>query len=481
MEAIRIAAAYIRVSTEDQTEYSPAAQLRELREYAGQHRILLDDRFIYADEGISGRRAEKRPAFMQMIADAKRKDHPFDVILVHKFDRFARSREDSIVYKSMLKRAGVEVISIKEPLSEGSYSGVMEAIYESFAEAYSINLGQEVRKGMTEKALRGEPQTTPPFGYRIVDHQFTPHETEAPIVRQIFERFVGGEGYYVLARWLNAQGIRTHRGNEFENRTIEYIIRNPVYIGKLRWNPKRRSRRNFSDPDILTVAAKHPPIIDLSLWDAAQKRVAEIKAVWKYHGRPAFDRKHWLCGIVRCASCGATLVFTKPHNLMCNNHAKGRCLQTQRADIDSLTDALLRQLNEDLHAEHFPGFRTLQSSAITQEERAARLSLERAERKKKRLTEAYLAEAIDLAEFKSLQASLDSEIEALKAAVESVSTSITPAAAEAKLRQAISKTLDTLNSDASVAQKYESLLSIIEGCTYERSTQTLKISYRISL
>ena len=164
---IKTAAAYIRVSTEDQTEYSPDAQLRELREYASSHNMILDDRFVYADEGISGRKADKRPAFQEMIRTAKLKDHPFDVILVHKFDRFARSREDSVVYKSMLKRCGVDVISIKEPLAEGSYSGVMEAIYESFAEAYSINLGTEVKKGMTEKARRGEIQTAPPYGYML--------------------------------------------------------------------------------------------------------------------------------------------------------------------------------------------------------------------------------------------------------------------------------------------------------------------------
>ena len=135
MEGSVPAACYIRVSTEDQTEYSPDAQLRELREYAAAHGLLLDNRFIYADEGISGRKADKRPAFMEMIRTAKLPEHPFDVVLVHKFDRFARSREDSVVYKSMLKRCGVEVVSIREPLADGSYAGVMEAIYESFAEA----------------------------------------------------------------------------------------------------------------------------------------------------------------------------------------------------------------------------------------------------------------------------------------------------------------------------------------------------------
>ena len=98
------AACYIRVSTEEQTEYSPEAQRRALERYAGQHKLSIRPEHVYVDAGISGRRAETRPAFMAMIAAAKEKPPPFSVILVHKFDRFARSREDSIVYKSMLRR-----------------------------------------------------------------------------------------------------------------------------------------------------------------------------------------------------------------------------------------------------------------------------------------------------------------------------------------------------------------------------------------
>ena len=71
MNQLRIAAAYIRVSTEDQTEFSPAAQLRELREYASSHNLILDERYIFSDEGISGRKAEKRPGFMAPLKTKK--------------------------------------------------------------------------------------------------------------------------------------------------------------------------------------------------------------------------------------------------------------------------------------------------------------------------------------------------------------------------------------------------------------------------
>ena len=117
--AMKTGAAYIRVSTEDQIEYSPDSQLKKIQEYAHSHQILLPKHLIFQDEGISGRSARKRPAFMKMIGMAKQTPRPFDVILVWKFSRFARSRQDSILYKSMLRKdCGINVISITEQLSD---------------------------------------------------------------------------------------------------------------------------------------------------------------------------------------------------------------------------------------------------------------------------------------------------------------------------------------------------------------------------
>lgn len=82
METWQEAACYIRVSTEDQTEYSPEAQRRALEHYARQHQLTISPEHVYIDAGISGRRAETRPAFMAMIAAAKKRPPPFSVILV---------------------------------------------------------------------------------------------------------------------------------------------------------------------------------------------------------------------------------------------------------------------------------------------------------------------------------------------------------------------------------------------------------------
>ena len=120
---MQIGAAYIRVSTDEQTEYSPEAQLRAIKEYAKKNDILLSNDFIYRDEGLSGRDIKKRVGFQSMISTAKKKPKPFDVILVHKFDRFSRSREDSVVYKSLLRRdCNIKVISITEQMEDDKFS-----------------------------------------------------------------------------------------------------------------------------------------------------------------------------------------------------------------------------------------------------------------------------------------------------------------------------------------------------------------------
>lgn len=482
-DEIRIAAAYIRVSTEDQTEYSPAAQLRELKEYAASHSLILEDRYIYADEGISGRRAEKRPAFLSMVNDAKLPEHPFDVILVHKFDRFARSREDSIVYKSMLRKAGVEVVSIKEPLAEGNYSGVMEAIYESFAEAYSINLGQEVKKGMTEKARRGEPQTIAPFGYRMENHQFVPDAAEVPIVEELFQRFAdGNETFFGLAKELNARNIKTHRGNRFENRTIEYILRNPVYIGKLRWNPAGRTRRDFNNPDIMVVDARHEPLVDMETWEQVQNRIAQQKARWRYHGRPSFDRKHWLAGIVRCAACDATLIWQNPHYFKCNNYVRGRCRYTQHIAADALTAAFIQRLQDDMVSAKTPKCRFIRASSGDTEIHQLRQNLARIARKRERLTDAYLNGAMEIDEFKALKQAIDAEHEAAKAALDAELAAVPKQDHTQLLRDAIAAALRVLVSeDNSIAEKYNAANAIVDHCTFDKATQTLSITYRLTV
>lgn len=256
---MKTAAAYIRVSTEDQVEYSPDSQLKAIRDYARKNDMILPEEFIFVDEGISGRKAAKRPEFMKMIGTAKIKPKQFDVILLWKFSRFARNREDSIVYKSMLrKQCGIEVISISEQLGEDKTSILIEALIEAMDEYYSINLAEEVRRGMTEKAQRGEVVSTPPFGYDVKDNVFVPNPETAPIVKMIFNKYLSGRGCLEIAKELNTMGIRTKYGNKWENRGVEYVLRNVVYTGKLTWTPVKSKTRDYkNEATIITQSFDH--------------------------------------------------------------------------------------------------------------------------------------------------------------------------------------------------------------------------------
>ena len=165
LNSFKKAALYIRVSTHSQEELSPDSQKRLLLDYAEKNHFLVEEQWIFQENGISGRTADKRPQFQQMIASAKSDSHPFDAILVWKFSRFARNQEESIVYKSMLRgKYGVDVISISEPIMEGPFGSLIERIIEWMDEFYSIRLSGDVSRGMTEKALRGGYQSRPPLG-----------------------------------------------------------------------------------------------------------------------------------------------------------------------------------------------------------------------------------------------------------------------------------------------------------------------------
>ena len=275
---MKVAAAYIRVSTEDQIEFSPDSQLEKIKLYAEKNQILLPKEFIFLDEGISGRSAAKRPAFNEMIALAKRKPKPFDMILVWKYSRFARNREDSVVYKSMLRKdLNIDVVSISEDVGNDKMSVLFEAMIEAMDEYYSINLAEEVKRGMTEKAKRGGVLTIPAFGYRVENNRFIIVPEEAEVIQKVFNDYLNGKGFLAIAKTLNAMGVKTHRGNKIENRTVEYWLNNPIYIGKTRWNPDGKLSRNYTTDTAIISEGTHTPIIDTEIWEKVQKKMKNQK------------------------------------------------------------------------------------------------------------------------------------------------------------------------------------------------------------
>ena len=348
---MKTAAVYTRVSTDEQARegYPLDAQLKAIKKYAQNNDILIDSKYIFSDEGISGRKAEKRPAFMEMIKQAKSKPKKFDLILVHKFDRFARNREDSVVYKSLLKKEyGIPVISISEPLDpDDKMSVIMEAFLEAMAEYYSLNLSGEVKKGQLEKHSKGELQTNPSFGYDVSNNKLIINENESKVVKMIFEQYaIDNLPMMNIAKNINALNIKTKRGSHFENRTIYYMLNNPVYIGKLRYTPGRRNSYDFDDPNTILVDGQHEPIIDLELWNSVQMKLAK-NAKWKKPKQHIdLNPKHWTKGLVRCKECGCTMVTCGKTKLRCNGYNKGKCSNSTTLLITEIYDLIINNIKQ---------------------------------------------------------------------------------------------------------------------------------------
>ena len=309
----RIGALYIRVSTDDQAELSPDAQKRLLLDYAKKNGIIISNDFIFS-ESVSGRHVQKRPEFQRMIGIAKQPSHPLDVILVLKYSRFARNQEESIVYKSMLKKDHVEVISVSEPLIDGPFGSLIERIIEWMDEYYSIRLSGEVLRGMKEKALRNGYQSSPCLGYEAVGHgkPFQINEAEYAMVSYIMDLYDNQNmDETAIARKCNDLGYKTKRGNPFERRTIDRILQNPFYCGIVSWNG-------------VEFEGAHEVRISKERFDRRQRLIASRKRPMK--ARNISTCKHWLSGLLKCSVCGATLSYTgngKCPYFQCWKYAKG--------------------------------------------------------------------------------------------------------------------------------------------------------------
>lgn len=481
MEEMKFAAAYIRVSTDDQMEISPESQLTKIKEYAEKNHLILSPKYIFHDDGISGRAADKRPGFQQMIAAAKDQSHPFDVVIVWKFSRFARNQEESIFYKSILRsKCKVDVVSVSEPLIAGPFGSLIERIIEWMDEFYSIRLSEEVKRSMTVNAKNGNLQSTPAFGYRAENHMLVIVPEEAEIVKEIFRRFIAGEAMYALAKSVNERGVRTHRGSPFENRTVDYILNNPVYIGKLRWTPTGKTRRNFKNGNSIIADAQHESIIDLETWNAAQARICELKKTYKRYGKPSTERKHWLCGIIRCSSCGNTLTFAGPNSLQCNAYLKGSCKDSHRIVIPLMEEAFLQQLQHDLT---FAEFIECKIHFVSDAKDAHDLIQKRARlvSRMERLRDAYLDGIEPLESYKASRAKLQYQLDEMDA---DLAKKERPENIDhtAILRQSIATVIKTLKSpEATIAQKYESAQSLIEHCTFDKENMLLTVSYKLNV
>lgn len=463
---MKTAACYIRVSTDDQLEYSPDAQLREIRKYAASHDLFLDPAHIYMDEGISGRTAAKRPAFNKMIGVAKLKPRPFDAILLWKFSRFARNREDAVVYKSMLRKLGIEVISISENIGDDKMSVLIEAMIEAMDEYYSINLGEEVIRGMTQKALTGGVNCSPSFGYDMLpgNKYFTINEEEAKYVRMVFDMYLSGETLVGIARHLNSLGVRTKKGNPIENRQIEYMLNNPVYKGYVRWTPTRTvGKRIYNSPDTITAKSGHEPIIPEEKWNEVHNFYLKRKAMQRPYQKPVESRKHYLSGILKCGLCGSTLVYSiSTKGFQCHSYSRGVCKHSCYTSAEKMEKMILDKLAElertdpYIYVQQPPAVPNVDAEALEKEIAKLEKILQKAK-------DAYLLGIDTIEEYGQNKARLQTQLNALQ---KELAECATPAPATVK-KIKISEVKALIQSTADYKEKNKALSAVFSKITFQ--------------
>lgn len=329
-----VACIYARYSSTNQNDFSIEQQVQAIRQYAKAHGITIAA--VYADRAISGT-TDARPEFQRMIRDASK--GAWQAVLVWKLDRFARNRYDSAIYKAKLKAAGVQLISIMEPLTDGNESIILESMLEGMAEYYSANLSENVKRGLAYTAQQGKAIGHRSIGYRNVDGYWQVDQSEAETVRQIYAWCIQGDGFPMIAKRLNAMGVKTITGREFAASGVRTILTNEQYTGVYRYNGTR-------------IEGGIPAIIDRAMFEAAQRAIA-ARTIAGTHARAAGGvQRYLLTGRAVCGVCGHALRgCTSGSGLAyyrCAGKNAGKTCQSKPVRADKLEAAVLDSIRSDI-------------------------------------------------------------------------------------------------------------------------------------
>lgn len=315
-------AIYARVSKESSADknISIPSQIKKAKEYARNFNALIDERYIYIDEGKSAK-SDNRPKFLEMITACKSKNPPFNKIICLNTSRFARNREDAIIYKGLLKKQGIDLVFIELPNSHSPIDKIIEGMLEVFDEFHSITSKISGLRGMRENVEQGfRSGGRAPFGYDLqkiavgINSQgeslfktklvINPKEAEA--VKAIFEMRAKGAGYGSIVKYLNQNNIEVRSDGRWGKSTIYSILRNhKAYLGHTVWNrhsPKDKDGKSIggkfrSEDEWVVKENTHPAIITPELALQCQARLK------KQNGNRV-DIKYLLIQLLSCGKCG---------------------------------------------------------------------------------------------------------------------------------------------------------------------------------
>ncbi|MBP3388975.1 MAG: recombinase family protein, partial [Clostridia bacterium] len=228
-----------------------------------------------------------------MLRDTAKKQ--FQVIIIWKIDRFGRNREEIAFNKYRCKKNGVKVVYTAENIPDSPEGIILEAVLEGMAEYFSVQLATNVKRGMDNVARKGQSVGgTIPLGYRTgADKRLEPDPKTAPLVTQIFQMYAAGQTQKEIIDHLNAEGVRTRKGQPLTVNSIHAVLKNKKYIGIYHYN-------GVEYPDV-----DFPALIDVETFEKVQKLLVQNR---RAPARKWSKADYLLTGKLFCGRCGSTMV-----------------------------------------------------------------------------------------------------------------------------------------------------------------------------
>lgn len=396
-------AIYVRVSTEEQAKegYSIDAQKKRLTDFSNSQGWDIYD--IFVDDGFSAKNLE-RPAIQRMIRDLKTKQ--FDVVLVYKLDRLVRSVMDLHELLILLDKYDVKFKSATEMFDTTSAMGrFFITLVGAMAQWERENLAERVKMGMEQKLYKGERNgAVAPFGYDLVDSELVINPIETQIVQRIYELYKSN-GVKQIASILNREKVPKRGGGSWTYTTVQYILTNPVYAGKLRWNYRKLAGAKTGQEII--VDGNHTAIISEEVFNYAQ----QLRESRQKEGKSATSVFSFT-GVLRCSRCGHPMVGTTKKNkkssllyYKCTGRFHmGICDMPMIAE-DTLTNVFLKRFDLSLNDEIIQSLQIPSTDTTFPDNAALRQSIEQEieaiQKRKKKWQLAYANDVITLEELKA--------------------------------------------------------------------------------
>ena len=330
---MKTAVNYLRYSSENQTEQSIEGQMRVCQEYAERNGILIVANYI--DRAMTGTN-DNRPDFQRMIKDSAKRE--WDYVLVYKFDRFSRNKYETAIYKKALRDNGVKVISATELIPDSPEGIIFESMLEGYAEYYSAELSQKVRRGMNETRLKGNYTGGHIlYGYKKQEKKLVIDEERAEVVRFIFEQYSIGMYVKNILLELDRRGV-TYKGKPFVRSTVYNILKNEKYAGIYHFNGQ-------------IIENMFPQIVPTDIFEKVRAKVQK-----NHYGKHSVQVVYLLRNKLRCgycgqsvnAECGTSQNGEKKYYYKCLGRKHNRCNKSViRKDIleKLVLDKIVSELN----------------------------------------------------------------------------------------------------------------------------------------